>query len=332
MKRRSFVQACGAAALGWGLGRSTDAQAGDVIKIGTLAPAASPWGQVFKVWEKAVSEKSGGRLALQFFFNGQQGDESAMVAKIKSGQIDGAALTAVGLGKLYKPILALQLPGLFRGWAKLDAARDAQKSDFERGLNDAGVQLIGWGDVGAVRRLSKGFAVRTPDAMQGKKPMMWRDDAIQPVFFQVIGGVTPVPLSIPEVLPNLNTGAINIVDAPALAAEQLQWASKLDTLDDAVISLSIGALVLSSKRLESLAPDLRAIVSDTGRVAASALTKRIRNEDEAAFARLKAKMTVVTQRPEDQAKFDAVYKQTRQRLAQGTFSAELVAKLEALAK
>ncbi len=106
-----------------------------MIKIGTLAPGASPWGQVFKVWAAAVSQKSGGELELQFFYNGQQGDEAAMVGKMKAGQLDGSAVTAVGLGKIYKPIHALQMPGLFTTWAKLDAARDAMKGEFEKGAS-----------------------------------------------------------------------------------------------------------------------------------------------------------------------------------------------------
>ena len=79
-----------------------------------------------------------------------------------------------------------------------------------------------------------------------------RDDIVQPILFQVIGGITPVPLNIPEVLPNLNTGAIDIVIAPALAAEQLQWSSKLDTIVSDVAGVAIGALVISSKRLAAL--------------------------------------------------------------------------------
>ena len=132
MRRRTLLPILGAVSLWAGLGFAADAHAVEVIKIGTLAPAASPWGQVFKVWAKAVSEKSSGQLELQFFFNGQQGDEAAMVAKMKSGQLDGAAVTAVGLSKIYKPILALQIPGLFTTWAKLDAARDAMKAEFEK--------------------------------------------------------------------------------------------------------------------------------------------------------------------------------------------------------
>lgn len=332
MQRRAFVQSLGASAVLLGVGVPKRASAADVLKIGTLAPKSSPWGKVFSTWEKAVSEKSGGRLELQFFFSGQQGDESGMVAKIKSSQLHGAAVTGVGLSKIYKPILALQLPGLFTNWAKLDKARDVMRSEFEKGASDAGFSITGWGDVGLVRRMSKGFAVRSPDDMKGKKPLMWRDDPMQPVFFQTLGGVNPVPLNIPEVLPNLNTGAINIVSAPCLAAEQLQWATKLDTIIEDPSSIAIGALVFSSKALESLPADLRAIVVDTGKVAANALTARIRNEDSAAFGRIKGKMTSVKLTADEQSRWDALNKQVRQKLAQGTFSAELVAKLEGLAR
>ena len=332
MLRRAAMKLVGAAALSFGMGVSGSASAAEVIKIGTLAPGASPWGQVFKVWAKAVSAKSGGRLELQFFFNGQQGDEGAMVGKMKAGQLDGAAVTAVGLGKIYKPILALQMPGLFRSWAKLDAARNALRGEFEKGARDAGFSILGWGDVGAVHLMSKGFQVKSPDDVKGKKPYMWRDDDTQPILYQVIGGVTPVPLNVPEVLPNLNTGAINLINAPSLAAEQLQWSSKLDTINEDVSALAIGALVMSSKRVNSLPADLKDILLDTGRIAADALTKRIRAEDAAAFARMKGKMTVVTLSAAEKGRWEGIFKQVRQRLAQGTFPASLVAKLEGLAR
>ena len=330
MRRRSMIQMTGALAILAGVGTPGRARAADVLKIATLAPKSSPWGHVLGVWEKAVAEKSGGRLELQIFYNGQQGDEAATVAKIKSGQLAGAIVTAVGLSKIYKPILALQCPGLFSSWAKLDKARDAMKAEFEKGISDAGFQLAGWGDVGGVRILSKGIAVRVPDDIKGKKPYMWRDDPIQPVFYQTLGGVTPVPLNVPEVLPNLNTGAIDIVTAPSLAAEQLQWASKLDTVQSAVQSFAIGGLVFAQKQLDALPADLRQIVLDTAKVAANALTKRIRNEDEAAFGRIKGKMTVIDATADERAKWDALYKQVRIKLGQGTFAPALITKLEQL--
>src|SRR5258708_6460844 len=92
------------------------------IKLGTLAPQDSPWGQVFRVWARAVDQRSNSAVQLQWFWNGTQGDELQMVGKIQTGQLDGAAVTAIGLGKINKSVLVFQLPGVFASWEKLDNA------------------------------------------------------------------------------------------------------------------------------------------------------------------------------------------------------------------
>ena len=331
MKLQKVMAFLGALAFVAGFGFAREARAAEVVKVGTLAPKSSPWGKVFETWIKAVNEKSSGNLELQFFYNGSQGDEDGMVGKIKSGQLDGAAVTGVGLSKVYKPILALQMP-LFTSWSKLDKARDAMKADFEKGAKDAGFFLAGWGDVGLVRTMSKGFAVKVPDDLKGKKPYYIRADSIMPAIYSAIGGVSGVPLNVPEVLPNLNTGAINVINAPCLAAEQLQWSGKLDNLNSAPSATAIGALVFSQKRIDALPADLKTILTDTGKVAASALTTKIRSEDDAAFGRLKGKMTVTDPSADDKTKWEAVFKAARQKLAAGTFSSDLVTKLEGYAK
>lgn len=333
--RRAAMMAMGALSILASLLTTEDAQAAEVIRVATLAPKKSPWGQVFSLWEGAVKEKSGGQIEIQFSYNGmvdgQDLDEAGMVEKMKAGKLDGAAVTAVGLSKIYKPILALQLPGLFKSWAKLDAARDAMKGEFEKGVKAAGFTLAGWGDVGQVRIMSKGIVVRTPGDLRDSKPYMWRDDFMAPALYDVLGA-KPVPLSVPEVLPMLIRGGVNVVMTATLAVEQLQWAPRLDNIVSTVSSSRIGALVFSNKRLDALPADLRKIVVDTGRIAAAALTTRIRNEDSAAFDRLKEKMTVITLTDAESAKWDAAYKRARQKLAMDEFSPELVEKLEALSK
>jgi TRAP-type C4-dicarboxylate transport system substrate-binding protein len=302
------------------------------VKLGTLAPKSSLHGKVFATWEKAVSEKSGGRLQLQIFYNGQQGDEGAMVAKVKSGQLHGVAVSGVGLGKVHKPITALQMPGLFASWAKLDKARDALSAELLKGAKDAGFEILGWYDSGRSRSFSRGFAVRVPDDLKNKKPLLWRDDVILSALYPAIGGVSAVSLALPEVLSNLNVGALDSLFASALEAEQFQWASKLDHLGAEVHAYHVGGLVFSAKFLDSLPADLRGILVDTAKVAAAALKTRIRSEDEAAFVRLSGKMTRVTRTSAELEKWTALYKTVRARLAQGTFAPELVTRLEELAR
>ena len=55
------------------------------LKLGSLAPRESPWGQILRVWGKAVKEKTGGQVALDFYWNGTQGDENAMDSRMSRG-------------------------------------------------------------------------------------------------------------------------------------------------------------------------------------------------------------------------------------------------------
>jgi TRAP-type C4-dicarboxylate transport system substrate-binding protein len=326
LRKSIFTLAAAAAFL---LGAAGEARAENVLKFGSLAPAQSPWAQVLKVWERAVKEKSNGNLILRFYWGGTQGDEASMVGKIKSGQLDGAALTAVGLGKIHKPILAIQMPGVFRSWEKLDAARVALKNEFQGQADGKGFVILGWGDVGRMHWFSKGFEIAGPDSLRGQKPYVWRDDDINRAVFQTIGGVTPVPLGVPEVLPNLNTGAVNAIHTPALTCEQLQWASHFDHIVVDSHGMMVGALVVAKSKLDSLPGDQKQILADTGAVAASELTGRIRGEDNAAQKRLEGKMKVHKLSDAENGAWMQLYSTVRQRLGQqGVFPAALIAQIE----
>jgi TRAP-type C4-dicarboxylate transport system substrate-binding protein len=299
-----------------------DAQA-TTLKVGTLAPGDSPWGQVFKVWRRAVEQRSGGSLQLQFFWNGTQGDEMAMVGKIRTGQLDGAAITAIGLGQIYKQVLVLQLPGLFTDWGHLDNARNQMRSGFDQHFEAQGFKILGWGDVGRGHVMSKGFPVRVPADLKHKNTYYYSGDPIGPVFYSLIGDVTPKQIGVPEVLPGLTSGSINVCLAPALAAEQLQWASRLDNINTYVAGVGIGALVFSSNRVKSLPADAQNLLLQTGAMAGQALTTRIRHEDDAAFARLRGRMAAYNPTASDIAQWQKVFADTRARLRGTVFNPQV---------
>lgn len=320
---RTLVTALGALAVV--AGASNEAQA-DELKFGTLAPKQSIWGQVFQVWEKAVAKKSDGKLTIAFDYNGTQGDEGSMAGKIKAGQLDGAAVTAVGLSKFHKPVVAMQMPGVLTTWDKVDAGLAATQADFNKGLADGGAENLGWGFVGLARPFlrGEGATISTPADLKSRKPYQWRDDPISPVFYQVIGA-TPIPLNVPEVLPNLKSGTIDTVISPALAVEQLQWSGQLHSMGNQTLGAAIGAVIMNKKRLDGLPGDLRAIVVDTGGIAAKALTGKIKEADSAAADRMSKKMGKFDV---NEAEFQKVFKSVRERLGQGTFDPELIKKLE----
>jgi TRAP-type C4-dicarboxylate transport system substrate-binding protein len=302
-----------------------------VLKLGTAVPRESPWGAVLRVWAKAVKEKTKEEVTIEFFWNATQGDEAAQMSKVKTGQLDGAVVTAVGLGSIDPNVNVLQVPGVYADWAQLDKVREVLKPRFEKSFRDQGVELVGWGDVGLDRFMSKGYPVKTPADLKGKRAWVWREDPVLPPLFQVTG-TTMVPTSLAEALPELSTGNVNLMSVSALASEQMQWASRFDHVTKSVVAPNIGGIVLSKTKLDALSPSARDAVLETGRVAAKALTDRIRGEDAKAMDRLSKRMTVVELSDDDLKAWAVVFKEARVRLGKGTFPPKLLEEVEQLAK
>jgi TRAP-type C4-dicarboxylate transport system substrate-binding protein len=268
--------------------RAAPADAGVTLKIATLAPQDSVWGREFKRLAADVASDTNGDVTLDFSWNGQAGDEKLMIEKIRSGQLDAAAVTALGLAQTgVMNVLAFELPGLFQTWSQLDRAREAVKGDLEAAFEAKGFTVAGWGDVGAAKTMSIGFEVHVPGDLRGKGVFSIPGDPIAPALFAALGGVNPRPLAVPEILTHLGAD-VNVITAPPLVAEQLQWASRITHINTATAGFAIGAFLISTSRLRSLTDAQRGPMLARGRESNERLAKAIRNLDAQAFARMKA--------------------------------------------
>jgi TRAP-type transport system periplasmic protein len=303
---------------------SGPAKSAESIRLATLAPKASTWGKVLAVWQKAIEAKTDGALALDIYYNGVQGDEKAMVAKMRTGLLDGAALSSVGMSVIYRDIMVLQLPGVTNSWPLVDLVRSMLKEPIEEGFRKEGFEVLGWGDIGLVYQMSKGIEVKRPTDLRGRRPLAWRNEPTAPIFFQLVGQVVSVPLDPTEVLPALRTGTVDILAAPALAAEQLQWTPYLDHINEQVIVAAIGGTLMKKSRLDALSPDTREMLRDMERRVSRVESERIRKLDIEARERLKQKMTVVHLSDDDKVEWYRVFVKAVKRMRYGIFSAPLI--------
>ncbi|MGH7271156.1 MAG: TRAP transporter substrate-binding protein DctP [Polyangiaceae bacterium] len=303
---RKFVMMFASAALVSGF--ADVASATTTLKIGTIAPQDSAWGKEFKRLAKNVSNDSNGELQLDFQWNGQAGDENLMVQKIRSGQLDAAAVTALGLAQTgVTDVLLFMLPGLFQTWGQLDTARDAMKDEFNRQFEAKGFTILGWGDVGAAKEMSVGFEIHHPSDLRGKSVFFYTGDPMSPKIYSAIGGITPKQMSIEEVMPALAGGSINVLTAPPLGAEQLQWAPRITHMGTDTLFFTIGAFIASSARLQSLPQQYRDIFAKRGAETSARLTKTIRNLDAQAFARMKASKVTYSLTDAEKQEWRAVF-------------------------
>ncbi len=317
-----------------GFSRTARADAREV-KIGTLAPKDSAWGKVFGAWTKAVEEESGGAVKLTWFYNGTKGDEVAMVGKMRSKELDGAAITATGLAQIWPHIGALQMPGLFSTWAKLDAVRDRMSPKFDKEFAAQGFVILGKGDVGMAHLMSRDIEIRTPDDLKKAHPFYIHGDNTGQKLLEIVG-VSPKPLTVPAILPALasrSEGSVDVINSPAIAAEALGWSAHMTHIDNFVSGIGIGALVMNKEAFDGLPADARAVLERTGKNTGKLLTDRIRKMDEAAFERLKGTKKVVELNDAEKAAWTKVFAQVRSSLKnEGKIRADVFDEVHAAAQ
>ena len=301
------------------------------LSVATLAPVGSTWMRTLEAWSRDLRRRTGGTLSLRIYPNGVQGDEGEVVRKIRSGRLDGGALTAVGLGLIHRPVLVLQAPGLFADDAALDRTRDALATDFDAAFSQAGFALVGWGDAGTDRVFSN-RAVRSPDDLAGTRLFLWNDDLLSPTLYEELH-VRGVPMGLPEVLTSLQTRLVDTVIAPPIAVASLQWAAYVTHMTDMRMATEIGALVFGRAQVESLSPEQRAVLRETAAQYCGLLVRNVRRDDDGAVAPMRNRgLTVDTVTPAERQRWDAAFARTRTRLAGVLADAAFIQRVQHLAR
>jgi TRAP-type C4-dicarboxylate transport system substrate-binding protein len=136
--------------------------------------------------------------------------------------------------------------------------------------------------------MSVGFEIHHPSDMRGKLIPLFPGDPIQPKVFATIGGIMPKQVSLAEILPALQNGSLNVIVAPAIAAEQLQWGSRITHISTETLAFGIGAFIASSARMAALPPQFKEVIARRGREASAVLNTTVRAMDDQAYQRMKA--------------------------------------------
>jgi len=301
------------------------------LSIATLAPPGSTWMKVFEAWNREVRRRSNKTLELRFYAGGVQGDESEVIRKIRSGRLDGAAVTAVGLAQIYRPALVFQMPGILKNYQQLDAARAALTPEMNPKFAESGFQMLGWADVGQSYVFST-QPVLKPSDLAARKPWVWRDDLVVPALFKVVKS-NPVPLQLPEVLGALQTNRIDTVLATPVAAVALQWQSRVSNMLDFPLTVVIGGTVLGQKQWDSLTPEQKTILSETSAQFHALARKNLRADEEKALASIKERnVKVNTPSESDKAEWIKVGADVRKALTGQIADQALVDRVMAFSK
>lgn len=257
-----------------------------IVKMASLAPEGSPWHEVLQEIAQDWRELSGGKVRLKIYAGGVVGDESDMVRKLRIGQIQAAALTAEGLSYIDRGIYALSIPLLASNYQELDWIRDRMEPELKARFADQGFKVLAWADVGWVYWFTR-HPVRTPDDLRPQRIFTWAGDAEAPKLWKA-AGFLPVPLSAMDVLPALETGLIDAVDATPLTVASFQWFGTAKHMTNLPWAVLTGALIITQEVWMKIPDDLRPLLEDAVMKRTLRIKEEIRYMDNEAIEVMKA--------------------------------------------
>ena len=248
-----------------------------IIKFATLAPEGSTWLKVMEEMNADISEATGGEVVFKIYPGGIQGDEKDVLRKIRLGQLHSAGFTGVGLGEILSEARILDSPMLFLTNDEVDYVTSLLYEDFSKRFEDEGYVLLGWTEVGFVYVYGNKPILSLQD-LKGTKMWMWEGDPIAEATFNSLG-VSPIPLSITDVLTSLQTNLIEAVYTSPLACVTLQWYTRVKYMMDYPLADAAGAVLVSKKMFDKLPENYQLLLREKGREHMQKLVKLSRKDN-----------------------------------------------------
>ena len=254
------------------------------LKIATASPAGSSWMQVLGDAAAEVDAATDGRVGFKFYPGGVMGDDTTVLRKMRAGQLHGGIVVTAVFGNLYTDIQAYNLPMVFRDLAEVDAVRETMDPMLIAGLAEAGFVAFGIAELGMAYAMSTKPARTVADARRLK---VWAPQGDRPAARMLEAfRIAPIPLTIADVLGSLQTGLIDTVAAPPVAALPLFWHTRLKYVLDLPFMYVYGVFVVSERSLRGIAAaDLAALQRIMG-AAVVRVDKRNRADHDSAWQAL----------------------------------------------
>lgn len=215
------------------------------LRLGMSAPEPTPWGAAAKQMAAKVADLSGGELTINVYFGNELGDGQTMARQIARGRLDMGLLSNVEASLVLPEYGLLNSPYLFTSLAQADCVMDQHIGDtFNASFEQAGAIFLAPIEVGGMQILSKD-PIRVPADIANHK--IRTSPAPTDTYFVEATGAAAVPLSVPDTMPALKTGAVVGITTPIIMAVAGGYASEAPEITLTDHSHQIGAMLLSSK-------------------------------------------------------------------------------------
>lgn len=266
------------------------------VKLGSLAPSGSPWDKAIRKISAEWKTISKGKVIIKVYPGGVAGDELDMIRKMRINQLHSAALTGIGMTKLFAGVMSVQLPLLVRNDDELHYVMNKLSPRFEKEIETKGFKVLTWTKVGWVHFFSKEPVINTED-LQKQKLWIAEGDA-DGVEAWKNAGFNPVPLSTNDIMTSLQSGMIEGISVTPLSAAAYQWFGVADNMCDMQWAPLLGGIVINTSVWNKLPPALQEKLEKAAKRIGQEMQEEIDQADKQAISIMKQNGLKITHVPD----------------------------------
>jgi TRAP-type C4-dicarboxylate transport system substrate-binding protein len=313
-------------------GNGTSAKATEdsqILKVALAIPRSQEIEIQVKKYNDKLAAMTNNSVKVRIYWGGAAGDDLDVLRKMKTGQMDATALSLELCSQFVRQALVLASPALFTNYKQLDAVRAALTPAMDQEAYENGFKIMGWGDVGRLRLMSK-EPVSTLADFRKARPWLYPQSEMLKDFYKQINA-TGVPLGLIEVYGALQTNMIDVVWISSLMGAALQWHTATHYISEQGLGFISGAFVIRRGAWEKLPENVRDSMLKLAVEMRDKNQIEARKADERAYKKLVErghKPVKITNIPEWQKVGEAV----REHMVGRVYTRELVQKAEAIAK
>jgi TRAP-type C4-dicarboxylate transport system substrate-binding protein len=226
-----------------------------VIKIGSIAPAQSPWGKALEKVARDWERISNGTVQVKIYPGGIAGTERAMIQMMRLGGLQGGVFTSMGMSKIEPSVTVLSIPLLFHSTEEFGVVFDKMKPAFEKKIESKGFKIILWTYAGWVSFFSKEKVIYPEDLKKLKISVTDNDPELEQVWKRM--GFEAVPGDFKDLMVQLQSGMVSAAYLPAILAGSGQYFVVVPHMLNMNLGPLVASLILSDKAWASIPADLR---------------------------------------------------------------------------
>ena len=224
-----------------------------LLKLATIAPRGSFMTQVINEMDTQIRQQTNNEVGIKLYYGGVQGDEEDVLRKVRLGQLHGGSFTGHGLGMIVSEVRVTELPFVFQNYDETDYVRNHLKEYMTRLFDEKGYIVLGWNEIGFVYTFSK-VPINSVEVAQQQKWWQWEGDPISQAMFDALE-ITPIPLSITDVMTSLSTKLIDTASITPYGAVAFHWYDRFEYMSEYPVTNVQGATIVSKRVWNKVSPE-----------------------------------------------------------------------------